>query len=183
MRKLFELIASFIALFARKPAEPSPQQEPLPSPPSIPVTGVNPPWYDIALEDLGIAEIPGSKSNPDIMRAWQYVPGYKPTDDSVDAWCSAKANEWMGRAGHVGTGKANARSWLTWGRKLDIPRLGAVVVFWRGSPSGWQGHVALYVGPGKDGKIMVLGGNQSNKVSVAEYPANQVLGYRWPSAA
>lgn len=84
------------------------------------------------------------------------------------------------RAGIAGTGKLNARSYLQWGEKLDKPVPGCVVVFSRGNPKGWQGHVAFYVGEDAE-NIEVLGGNQKNAVNVSPYRKKKFLGYRWPS--
>lgn len=55
-----------------------------------------------------------------------------------------------------------------------------MVVLSRGDPNGWQGHVGFYAGKAANGNILVLGGNQGNKVSVQEYPTARVLGYRKP---
>jgi uncharacterized protein (TIGR02594 family) len=152
---------------------------PVPVPPEESVSG-DPQWLKLARADLGIKEAFGPAANPEIMRAWSFCD-YDPPSGDETAWCSAKANEWLQRAGQPGTRQPNARSWEKYGKKLDKPRAGCVVVFWRGSPTSWQGHVALYVGPGsKKGHIKVLGGNQGNSVSIAEYPATQVLSYRWP---
>jgi hypothetical protein len=52
-----------------------------------------------------------------------------------------------------------------------------VVVFWRGAREGWQGHVGFYVGRGA-GQVLVLGGNQSNAVTVASFTESRLLGYR-----
>jgi uncharacterized protein (TIGR02594 family) len=171
---------AFLRLYGAATPVSVPTSAPVPTPPELPVSG-DPAWLKLARADLGIKEVAGSGSNPDIMRAWKYVD-YEPSpDDSKTAWCSAKCNEWTQRAGLPGTRQPNARSWLKWGAGLDKPRPGCITVFWRGSPTGWEGHVALYIGPGAPGKIKVLGGNQSNGVSIAEYPASQLLGYRWPT--
>lgn len=151
--------------------------------PTVPKRSGEPEWLKLARADLGIKEVAGKGANPDIMRAWQYCD-YEPPAGDETAWCSAKCNEWTQRAGLPGTRAPNARSWLTWGNKLDKPKPGCVVVFWRGKPTSWEGHVALYVGPGsKPGFIKVLGGNQSNGVTIQDYAASQVLGYRWPVTA
>ncbi|MCB1713295.1 MAG: hypothetical protein KDH96_12745, partial [Candidatus Riesia sp.] len=63
------------------------------------------------------------------------------------------------------------------GTPVTEPKIGDIVVFWRGTRDGWQGHVAFYIREDADG-IFVLGGNQSNQVCIAEYPKNQLLGYR-----
>lgn len=166
------------ALFSWAAGRPAPRPAELPD--EIPVNG-EPDWLKLARQDLGIKEVPGSGSNPAIMRAWKYCE-YDPPAGDETAWCSAKACEWMERSGLPSTKAPNARSWLKWGAGLKAPKIGCVVVFWRGSPTGWEGHVALYVGPGsKPGTIKVLGGNQSNGVSIQDYSAAQVLGYRWPT--
>lgn len=40
--------------------------------------------------------------------------------------------------------------------------------------------VALAVGRDEQGRILCLGGNQGDKVSVAPFDEGRVLGYRWP---
>jgi uncharacterized protein (TIGR02594 family) len=159
---------------------PAPLPAPTPMPPAIPVSG-DPAWLKLARADLGVCELPGTAANPDIMRAWEYCD-YKPPAGDETSWCSAKACEWMERAGQPSTRAPNARSWLKWGHELKRPKPGCVAVFWRGSPSSWEGHVGLYLGPGKKpGTVQVLGGNQSNAVSIRDYPESQLLGLRWPT--
>jgi len=60
------------------------------------------------------------------------------------------------------------------------PTIGCVVVFWRGKRDGWHSHVGFYAGCAKNGDILVLGGNQGDGVSIRPYPADRLLGYRWP---
>lgn len=167
------LIDLLLRLFGKQSAPGEPPK------PEEPARG-DPQWLKIARQDLGIREIAGPASNPEIMRYWAACD-YDPPDGDETAWCSAAANHWMQKAGVPGTRLPNARSWERWGSELNRPQLGCIVVFWRGSPTSWQGHVALYIGPGKPGYIKVLGGNQSNGVSVAEYAETQVVGYRWPT--
>jgi uncharacterized protein (TIGR02594 family) len=135
------------------------------------------PWMQIAVSELGTAELPGNASNPRIIEYLQSVQAF---GGDETAWCSAFANWVMGKAGFSGSGKANARSWLDWGVKLDRPCYGAVTVLWRDDPRSWKGHVAFYVADTSRG-IKLLGGNQGDKVSVATYPNLRVLGYRWPT--
>ena len=94
------------------------------------------------------------------------------------AWCSSFVNWCMKEAGVARTKSAAARSWLDWGKKIDPPVRGCVVVFKRGDPP--SGHVALYVGRSGD-KIRVLGGNQDNQVKISLYDASRVLGFRMPA--
>lgn len=75
-----------------------------------------------------------------------------------------------------------ARNWLKFGVGLDKPALGAVVVFWRGALTGWQGHVGFVVG--EDAKnVIVRGGNQGDQANVRSFAKSRVLGYRWPKGA
>jgi uncharacterized protein (TIGR02594 family) len=136
-----------------------------------------PRWYKKAVKELGVAEIKGRNHNPKIL-VYHQATSLKAKSDET-SWCSSFINWLFEECGMSGTDKANARSWLDWGKPLNAPKKGCVVIFWRVSLKGWQGHVGLYVK--EDSKnIYVLGGNQSNKVSIAPYPKNRLLGYRWP---
>lgn len=73
-----------------------------------------------------------------------------------------------------------ARSWLNQLSPLDSPRLGAVTVLWRKSPDSWQGHVGLWMGE-HSGQVLLLGGNQNDRVCIAPYSTSRILGYRWPN--
>lgn len=100
-------------------------------------------------------------------------------DPAKTAWCAAFLDAVLHRAGMGGgTGKLNARSYLNWGSPVEVPQVGDVVVLSRGPVSGWQGHVGLFMGYESDGKIKILGGNQSNSVSVSSYKAETLLGFR-----
>lgn len=127
--------------------------------------------------DRGVKEVSGRRDNQDIVSYLASVglPGHH--DET--AWCSAFAHWCMEQASIVGSGKANARSWLRWGQRLARPTYGAVTVLWRGSRSGWQGHVAFYIGEAGD-DLILLGGNQGNAVRTRHYAKNRLLGYRWP---
>jgi uncharacterized protein (TIGR02594 family) len=131
---------------------------------------------------LGLEEWPGARSNPEIEALWS-AAGMPVQQDSV-AWCASFVGAVLGSLGIPGTGKPNARSYLQWGREVSLQKAapGDVVVFWRGSPSGWQGHVAFLVRFEGD-RVLVRGGNQGNKVSDTFYPVNQILGIRRADAS
>jgi uncharacterized protein (TIGR02594 family) len=136
----------------------------------------------IALAERGVRERVGEADHPRIVQylATTSLPERMHHDETP--WCSAFANWCVEQAGYRGTGKANARSWLTWGTSLPIdePRHGCIAVFWRGDPMSPQGHVGFYVRNGTN-RIWVCGGNQLNAVSISAYPRHRLLGYRWPS--
>lgn len=62
---------------------------------------------------------------------------------------------------------------------LKEPRLGCIATKKRGN-SSWQGHVGLVVGASPS-SIILLGGNQNDRVSVASFKRSEFTSYRWPS--
>lgn len=136
-----------------------------------------PRWLETAENEIGIKEAPGSADNPKVLE-YHAATSLGARDDAV-AWCSAFVNWCMKQNEIPRTNSAAARSWLTWGVRLDEPRKGCVVVLKRGS-NPVQGHVGFYVGDGAS-SIRLLGGNQSDQVKVSLFPKPMVLGYRWPS--
>lgn len=78
--------------------------------------------------------------------------------------------------GALGENPYWARNWNLFGAPLLQPALGAVVVFSRGS----GGHVGFAVGEDSYA-LHVLGGNQSNAVTIARISKDRLIGMRWPS--
>lgn len=144
------------------------------------------PWYEEALRLKGTREAAGPPDNPLIIR-WAERLGIGYTHDSV-AWCGLFAAHCIASAlpdEPLPTNPLGARNWLRFGTETE-PTLGAVLVFWRGSKAGWQGHVGFYAGEdgtGEGGAYHVLGGNQSDRVSIARVARNRLLGTRWPKSA
>lgn len=98
---------------------------------------------------------------------------------STTAWCAAFVNGALGAKGVQGTGTFTAKDFLNWGKPVDTPKKGDIVVFDRGNPGDWQGHVGFYVGPSdKEGFIRVLGGNQDDTVSIKDFDLSRLEGFR-----
>ncbi len=135
-------------------------------------------WMAEARDYVGLKEIPGTRHEKKIVKMFKDV-GHAWVKDDETAWCAAFLGAVLERSGIKSTRALNARSYLKWGKKLTKPRVGCIVVFKRGN-SSWQGHVAFYVSETKT-RIKVIGGNQSNAVTIASYPKSKFLGYRWPS--
>lgn len=130
-------------------------------------------WLDIAIGELGQKEIDGEKDNPRITGYFK-ATNYGEAKDEVP-WCSAFINWIMDKSNIKGTRSAAALSWLDWGKSLEKPKLGCIVVFSRDG----GGHVGLFLDEDEN-EIFVLGGNQSNAVTKAWYPKDRLRGYRWP---
>jgi len=73
-----------------------------------------------------------------------------------------------------------ARNWADWGEDATR-RYGAVIVFWRGTKKGTQGHVGFATAIDEArGLVEVLGGNQGNEVSRAWLGMDRILAWRAP---
>ena len=137
-----------------------------------------PPWLALAKREIGVREYPDETHNPRIV-AYHATTALRATADEVP-WCSAFVNWCLRRAGLRGTDSAAARSWLAWGRPLERPRTGCVVVLRRGKNPA-QGHVAFFIA--HCGALLdLLGGNQENRAKVRAYRTDSVLSYRRPGS-
>jgi uncharacterized protein (TIGR02594 family) len=141
------------------------------------IAAAEPVWLKNARQLLGLKEIVGSRHEPKVLEFFAEA-GHPEIHNDETAWCAAFANAMLRRAGYAGTGSLAARSFLTWGEKLAKPRPGCVAVFKRGN-SSWEGHVAFFIREVGD-RVEILGGNQSNSVSITTMPKSALLGYRWP---
>lgn len=138
-----------------------------------------PRWFDTAKQYLGQREIKGASHNPLIVRWWASIRA--PFTDDETSWCAAFVGGIFEECGIRSSRSAAARSYLKWGQRLGSPAVGAVVVFWRGSPTSWSGHVGFVAGQDRWGNLMVLGGNQGDQVNIKPFPRSRVLGYAWPA--
>lgn len=140
------------------------------------------PWMPFAKGELAarVKEFPGDPDNPRIVE-YQRTTSLGSADAANDetSWCSSFVNWCMMKADIRRTKNAMARSWLNWGREIQSPVPGCVVIFWRISPTSSNGHVGFYTGE-TDTHIILLGGNQSDSVSIAKHPKERVIGYRMP---
>ncbi len=140
------------------------------------------PWYEEAIRLVGTREIAGDRSNEVILDFADTIDvDYK--DDDIP-WCGLFVGHCVGATlGNepLPRNPLGARNWTGFGSECE-PQLGAVLVFWRGSKNGWKGHVGFYHGE-DTAHYHVLGGNQSNSVSVMKLARNRLLGARWPLTA
>lgn len=149
----------------------------------------------IALDMLGVEEAKGNADNPLII-GWA---------DEVERTCGRKYDEWAADfynddeihwcglflavvAARAAQGRPErfppnkylaALAWANWGntvQKTDV-QVGDVVILVRQG----GGHVFLAVGISEDGKrVMGVGGNQSNAVTIAEFDAARIYAVRRP---
>lgn len=135
---------------------------------------VKPNWISVAEGEVGTAEIVGARHNP---RVIEYHSTTGRFQDDETPWCSSFANWVMRQAGQPSTGSAAALSWARYGRRLERPAYGSIVVFDHG---GGRGHVGFVVGISGT-RLQVLGGNQGNQVKVSNFGTSEVTAYVVPS--
>lgn len=143
------------------------------------------PWIAKARLYLGLAEDTSKATHaPFVLRMLeamgQFTGEAKPWwRDDETPWCGLLVGYCLGFADrYVVRDWFRARAWesdkLT---RLERPAYGCVVVFSRVG----GGHVGFVVGQDAKGNLMVLGGNQSNRVSIVPFAMSRATGFYWPS--
>jgi len=133
-----------------------------------------PKYVEIALHDLGLAEILGAEDNPRIVEMHSYT-GYAAKDDET-AWCASAICAWLEKSGFPSTKSAAAASYLKYGVEVKDPFIGCILVTSRG---GGRHHVCLYLGEA-GGQYWTIGGNQSNSVSIIKIDKSKLVSARIP---
>lgn len=161
------------ALFGAGPAPQSAEQ-------AITAPDDAPEWLVRARGYLGLSEYPGARHNPKIIDWWIRLG--LPFRNDETPWCAGFVSGVLEECGIRSPRSAAARSfhWTRWGVVLPGPAVGAVVCFWRGAPKGGSGHVGFVVGRDQAGRLMVLGGNQGDRVTIRPFATERVLSYHWP---
>lgn len=139
------------------------------------------PWLETAYSLIGTQEKPGAGSNEAIM-GWADALELTSYNDDDIPWCGLFVAHCIGSQmpeEALPNNPLGARKWQGFGEKIS-PRLGAIMVFWRGSPAGWKGHVGFYWAEDNDA-YHIIGGNQANTVNVTRVSKNRLLSARWPS--
>jgi len=136
-----------------------------------------PEWMAEARSYIGEREIKGRQHNPLILRWWTLI--HAGFSDDETPWCAAFVGGILENHGIKSSRSAAARSYLTWGRVLDRPIPGCIAVLERGPRNG---HVGFVTGITRDGRIVLIGGNQGDEVSEAPFEMGRVLGWRWPES-
>lgn len=133
-----------------------------------------PAYLTIARGYIGTRELTGKNDSPVLLNWWQR---FKAAWLYGQPWCGLLVAVCMKEAGMpYPQAFYRAKSWLDYGRKLNSPCLGAIVIFDRKG----GGHVGFIIGLDHANRLLVLGGNQGNKVSVMAFERSRVIGYRLP---
>jgi len=136
---------------------------------------------EVSDADLGQKEVPGKAANPRMIE-WYADAGHPEIKSDEVANCAAAMCSWLERSGCANPKTLLARDFLEYGTKIDEPVENCIVVFWRGSPDSWQGHVGRVVRWNAT-TIWCHAANQGNAVTVKAFARSTVLGYRLPIPA
>ena len=140
-------------------------------------------WMAVARKYVGLEEVPGPQSHPTIVQWAKNLGGFVAQFFRTDStpWCSLYANVVLQESGLPMSGPdgspalLRAKSFLTYGTPLDVPCLGAILVFVR---SGGH-HVSFYTGESLKA-YRVLGGNQDDRVRESWLAKDRCIAIRWP---
>ncbi len=138
------------------------------------------PWLELALNLLDVKEVIGHGSNPLIID-WAAKLGLSDYHDDDIPWCGLFVAHCISSQLSEESLPNNpllARNWQKFGKQTS-PGLGAVLVFWRESKTSYKGHVGLYWAEDEDA-YHVIGGNQSNAVTITRIAKERLLEARWP---
>jgi uncharacterized protein (TIGR02594 family) len=133
-------------------------------------------FIKIAEGELDVHESSTTASNKRILE-YDATTTLKATSDKIP-WCSAFCNWVVREAGCQGTNSAAARSWLDWGKEIDKPITGCIVVLSR-CHDPQKGHVGFFFSQTKL-FINILGGNQNKSVCYEWFSKYNILSYRVP---
>ena len=137
-------------------------------------------WFKEARRLIGTRENPTAGSNPEILD-WASGQGIPYKSDDIP-WCGLFVGHCISATldrEPTPTNVLRARAWESFGIKTQ-PTPGAVMVFWRKSPHSGLGHVGFYAGEDGDA-FRILGGNQSDSVSLAWIRKDRLVAARWPA--
>lgn len=143
--------------------------------------------YDIALQLAGEKEIVGKNDNPRITAMFDAVGFEKHNFSDEISWCAAMVGYCLKEAGYSYMETLSATAYLDYGKAVVEPRLGDLVIFWRGEFKGqlipgtdvMKGHVAFYLND-RWGWVRTIDGNWGNQLWFNKHPEHKVLGYRRP---
>lgn len=134
----------------------------------------SPAWVIEGLKDLGFHET-GNNQGIEKFIAQAH------TGSLGDPWCAIWTNAKLEQSGIRGTRSPSSQSFRHDPNflKLGGPAIGAIAVYWRGSPSAGIGHVGFYMGETST-QVLTLGGNESDAVRKQFEPKARLFGYWWP---
>ncbi len=136
-------------------------------------------WIAEAKKHLGKREVGNTNTSKDIEQWQEYLLGFPIKKGHYlygVPWCGTFVAYCLKKYGiAIPTNWFRALDYTTKGTLLKAPCYGCVAIKTRKG----GGHVTFVVGKTKQGKLVCLGGNQSNSVCYATYDVNAFNEFRW----
>jgi uncharacterized protein (TIGR02594 family) len=126
-------------------------------------------------DDPGIELVGNAPGSRIVAEARRWI-GTNPTTRAT-LWCARFMNFVLERLGLPGTASDVAKSFASYGKRLEGPKVGAIAVMNRGKSGG---HVGVVSGFDKDGDPIVISGNYSRRVAEVVYDRSRIIAYVAP---
>jgi uncharacterized protein (TIGR02594 family) len=125
--------------------------------------------------DAGAATQGSFGSSNLVAEARRYIGG-NPTSRST-LWCARFMNMVLEHSGHRGTGSDAANSFASYGQRVSGPQIGAIAVMSRRG----GGHVGIISGIDAAGNLIMISGNNRNRVVEAPVSRSRIYAYVMPT--
>jgi uncharacterized protein (TIGR02594 family) len=126
-------------------------------------------------DDPGIALVTDNTTGSRLVAEARRWIGTNPTTRAT-LWCARFMNFVLERLGLPGTESDLAKSFASYGKPLEKPKVGAIAVMNRKG----GGHVGVVSGFDKDGDPIIISGNYSRRVAEAVYARSRIITYVSP---
>lgn len=133
-----------------------------------------PPWMAEMHRRMGLHEVQHKARLIDFLKI-----GRSLGDPATLPWCGDAVESCIAKVlpgEPLPTNPFWAQGWASFGIDVKAPLVGSIgVIRWSAS----SGHVGFVAGV-DGGKVVLLGGNQSNAITLASFPRDKFMAFRWP---
>lgn len=133
-----------------------------------------PPWMAEMHRRMGLHEVRDKARLIDFLKIGRFLG-----DPASLPWCGDAVESCIAKVLPDEPLPANpfwAQGWAIFGINVHAPLVGSVgVIRWSAS----SGHVGFVAGVESD-KVVLLGGNQQNAITLASFPRDKFIAFRWP---
>jgi uncharacterized protein (TIGR02594 family) len=139
-----------------------------------PPTETMPPWMAEMHRRMGLHEVTHKAKLIEFLKIGKFLG-----DPSKLPWCGDMVESCIAKVLPTEPLPANpfwAQAWATFGINAQTPLVGSIgVIRW----SANAGHVGFVAGV-EGNNVVLLGGNQSNAITLASFPRDKFIAFRWP---
>lgn len=133
-----------------------------------------PPWMAEMHRRMGLHEVQHKASLTEFLKIGRFLG-----DPASLPWCGDAVESCLAKVLPAEPLPSNpfwAQGWASFGIDVKSPLVGSIgVIRW----SAKSGHVGFVAGV-EGSKVVLLGGNQSNAITLASFPRDKFIAFRWP---